>query len=189
MSHPSKAGVIISGLILAGLPFLAIAQHWHVQASDARFTVPAKLSVHSYTENVDIYSEINRLDLDELSGTDNIRERDTVFVHMASGPGTIAYPFGISKSRARTRTEEHAFSVRGTVMARKGKIIDVKYNFETFLPTREMKAVISRSPSRYVNIELAANQQSVTRLVAVQIDGMRYPYRVIEKPVLKGLTQ
>ena len=30
MSRPTVTGVILSGLILAGLPFLAIAQHWHV---------------------------------------------------------------------------------------------------------------------------------------------------------------
>lgn len=189
MSRPTVTGVILSGLILAGLPFLAIAQHWHVQAKDARFAVPSQLAFHDYTENVDIDSEINRLDLEQLSGTDNISVRDTVYVHMASGPGMIAYPFGISKTRTASKREEHAFSLRGTVMAREGAIIDIRYNFETFLPTREMKPALASRVDAPVLAELAVNDHSVARLVAIEIGGVRYPYRVIEKPVLKGLTR
>lgn len=189
MSRPTAAGVILSGLILAGLPFIAIAQHWHVQANDARFDVPSELAFYSYTENVDIKSEINRLDLGELSGPDNIRVRDTVYIHMAAGPGKIAYPFGISKARAASKREEHAFSVRGKVMAREGTVIDIRYNFETFLPTREMKSAIEKPITGPVQAELAVNSQSVARLVALEINGKRYAYRVMEKPVLKGLTR
>ncbi len=189
MSRPSPAGIVISGIILAGLPFIAIAQHWHVESKDVRFAVPSQLEPQPYSENVDIDTEINRLNLDDLSGTDNIQVNDKVYIHMATGPDLIAYPFGISKNKARTRRGEHAFAIRATVTSREDREIEVRYNFETFLPSRNMKSVLSAMRNIPAAVELSVNQNSVARLVAVNIDGTRYPYRVIEKPVLKGLTR
>lgn len=189
MSRPSLAGTIISGLILAGVPFVAIAQHWHVQAKDDRFVVLSELYPLGHSENVDISSEINRLDLEELSGSDNIKARDSVYVHMAAGPEKIAYPFGISKTKTKIRSDEHAFSVKGTVRHKEGSVIDVRYNFETFLPSKDMTSALNSGTPSVVQVELAVNKQATARLVAIEINGQRYPYRVIEKPELNGLTR
>ncbi len=189
MQNPTFSGVIISGFILAGLPFAAIAQHWHVASKDVLFAVASDLSAQQNIENVDIQSEINTLDLSELTGVNNIHAWDTVFVHMATGPGKIAYPFGLSREKPVMNTSEHAFAVRGTVTAREGDIITLRYNFETFLPTQEMRPLVANGLKPGAEVELAVNRKAVARLVAVKIDGVRYPYRVIEKPVLKGFTQ
>lgn len=186
----SVSGMILSGVLLAGLPFLAIAKHWHIESNDVRFEVPSTLFSSFDTENVDSLSEINTLDLSELTGTDNLRVWDTAYLHMAPGPDLIAYPFAITHEMPNTHRDPYAFSIRGTVVEREGDIIRMRYNFETFLPTHDLKPVIEMGAREQgATIELAVNQQAVARLVAVNIEGVRYPYRVIEKPVLKGLTQ
>lgn len=139
--------------------------------------------------NVGIVFELNTLDLNEVAGTDNIHPHDIVYIHMQPGPGLIAYPFGISKDKPRTHKDEEAFSIRGTVTSREGKIIKLRYNFDAFAPTQDMKPLFSKGQSRLAQVELAVNKQSVARLAAIELGGVRYPYRVMEKPVLKGLTQ
>ncbi len=186
--NPSLSGIFLSGFILAGLPFVAIAKHWHVAAQDARFEMPSQLTIEPLG-SVDIQSEINKLDLSELTGTDNVREWDTVYVHMAYGPNLIAYPFGISKTKPRIRKGDQAFALRGTVTKKEDTTITVHYNFETFSPSGEMKPLLFGDRAADTKVEIAVNRASVARLVAVEVDGVRYPYRVMEKPVLKGLTR
>ena len=189
MLRPSFMRIMIAGLILAGLPFVAIAQHWHITSKDARFEVLTELSVKPDAANVEITSEITQLNLSELTGTNNIKRWDTVYVHMASGPGLIAYPFGISKDRPRGRRDKHAFSLRAFVTEREDDLITLKYSFDTFLPSQDMKPLLRGATYPQTRVEVAVNSQSVARLVAVELDGVRYPYRVIEKPVLKGFTR
>jgi len=185
----SLTGIIVSGILLAGLPFVAIAKHWHIEAKDVRFEIPTNISQKSSSENVDLWTEINTLDLSELTGSDHIRQWDNVYVHMAKGPDLIAYPFAITHEMPRVRRDGYAFSVKGTVTEREDKIIKLRYHFETFLPPRTARNLISNPGDADTTIELAVNKQAVARLVSVNIDGVRYPYRVLEKPVLRGLSQ
>lgn len=189
MRAPSLVRIFLAGLILAGLPFVAIAQHWHIASKDARFEILTELTLKPDAANVEITSEITQLDLNDLSGTNNVQRWDTVYVHMASGPGLIAYPFGISKDRPRSRRDKHSFNLRAFVTEREGDIITLRYSFDTFLPSRDMKPLLRGAKYPQTRIEVAVNSQSVARLVAVELDGIRYPYRVIEKPELKGLTK
>ena len=189
MSAPSASRIFLSGVILAGIPFIAIAQYWHIASQDARVAFPSELVTPVDTNNVGIMFELNSLDLAEVSGTDNIHPFDVVYVHMQPGPGLIAYPFGISKDKPKIDKNETAFSIRGTVISREGSVINLRYNFDAFFPTREMKPLLSPGQARHARVELAVNKQSIARLAAVELDGVRYPYRVMEKPVLKGLTQ
>ena len=154
-----------------------------------RVAVSSDLTARQDIENVDIKSEINTLDLSELTGTNNLQVRDTVYIHMAMGPGKIAYPFGVSRERPKTRKNTYAFAIRGTVTQRDGDQVTLRYNFEKFLPTHEMKPLVHTGTNPGTEVEIAINRKAVARLVAVKIDGVRYPYRVIEKPVLKGFTQ
>lgn len=189
MTTPSASRIVLAGIILAGLPFVAIAQYWHIASKDARVTFPSELISISEAGNVAILFELNTLDLNEVAGTDNIHPHDVVYIHMQPGPGLIAYPFGISKDRPKVHKDEQAFSIRGTVTSREGKVIKLRYNFDAFAPTHEMKPLFFEGQSRLGNVEIAVNNQSVARLAAIELGGVRYPYRVMEKPVLKGLTQ
>lgn len=185
----SLSGVIVSGMLLAGLPFVAIAKHWHIEAKDVRFEVPSSVSTKFSSENVDLWTEINTLDISELTGTDHVRQWDTIYVHMAKGPDLIAYPFAITHEMPRAKRDGYAFSVRGTVTEREGTTIKLKYHFETFLPPRQVRNLITDPDNTNTTIELAVNKQAVARLVSVNINGVRYPYRVLEKPVLRGLPE
>lgn len=189
MLRPSFLRILVSGLILAGLPFVAIAQHWHITSKDMRFELPTELTASETNGNVEIRSEINQLDLNELTGTDNVRKWDTVYIHMASGPGLIAYPFGISKNRPRGRRDRHAFTLRGFVTERTDDIISLRYSFDNFLPSQDMKPFLRGKTYAQTRVEVAVNSHAVPRLVAVELDGNKYPYRVIEKPVLKGFMK
>lgn len=187
--RPSFTRILIAGLILAGLPFVAIAQHWHITSKDMRFELPTELTASVTGANVEIKSEITQLDLNDLTGTDNIDKWDTVYVHMAGGPGLIAYPFGISKDRPKGRRDRHAFSVRAFVTEREGDVLSLRYSFDTFLPSQDMKPFLRGATYSQTRVEVAVNNQAIPRLVSVELDGIKYPYRVIEKPVLKGLTK
>ena len=182
----SLSGMLISGILLAGLPFVAIAKHLHIEDQDIRFAVPSEITSSYSSENVDSATEINTLDLSELTGSDNLKVWDTVYIHMAPGPDLIAYPFAVTHEMPNTRRDPYAFSIRGTVTEREGDIIKMRYNFETFLPTQDLKPVLESGPrTQTAQIELAVSPQAIARLVAVNIEGVRYPYRVIEKPVLR----
>lgn len=186
MGRNKSRGILLSGLILAGFPLMAIAKHRHIETQDIRFEVPSVMETKAGAENVGLWSEINALDLNELSGTDNIKRWDTVYVHMATGPGLIAYPFGISKDRPVAHKDNRAFSIRGKVMKRDNKTITVRYNFETFLPSQNLKSIVTADHNDDLMVELAVNDQSVARLVALTVDGVRYPYKMIETPVLSS---
>lgn len=185
----SLTGIIISGILLAGLPFVAIAKHWHIEAQDVRFEILTDISYKSGSENVDLWTEINTLDLSELTGADNLRQWDSVYVHMAKGPDLIAYPFGVTHEMPRVRRDGYAFSIKGTITEREGDTIKLRYHFETFLPPRPVRNLIADPDHAGTKIELAVNKQAVARLVSVNIDGVRYPYRVLEKPVLRTTSQ
>lgn len=185
----SLSGIIISGLLLAGLPFLVIAKHWHVESRAPRFELMSEISVLPDAENMELRSEINRLDLSELSGTDAVEPRDSIYVHMATGPGMIAYPFSVTREKPMSKTDGYAFSIRGSVVERKDDIITVRYNFETFLPSRKLEQKLIARQTPNARIELAVNEQSIARLVNVRVDGESYPYRVIERPVLGGVNE
>ena len=184
----SLTGVLVSGMLLAGLPFMAIAKHWHIEAKDVRFEIPTSVTTKFNSENVDLWTEINTLDIAELSGADHIKQWDTIYVHMAKGPDLIAYPFAVTHEMPRTIRDGYAFSVKGTVTEREGSIITLKYHFESFLPPRQVRHLITDPDTPNTTIELAVNKQAVARLVSVNINGVRYPYRVLEKPVLRGIA-
>jgi hypothetical protein len=185
MRSPSRVGVIISGVLLAGIPLLAIASHLHIESQDIRFEIPSALVPRANVDNIDIWSEINELDLSEMSGTDAISRWDDVYIHMATGPNLIAYPFAVTHDRPETHKDGYAFSIRATVIDKADKIITLRYNFESFLPTRELRPRLQTELSTRANIELAVNKHGVARLVAIKLDGLRYPYRVMDSPVFE----
>ncbi len=188
MAKTSPIGAILSGIVLAGLPLLAIARHRHIETQDVRFVVPATVMPRSDVENLDIWSEINSLDLSELSGTNMVQRGDVVYIHMAAGPDKIAYPFAITPYRPDSDGTTF-FSIRGKVTDRQDDTIIVRYNFETFLPPQALKTVVRQRSDYKASVEVAVNQKAIGRLLAVEVDGVRYPYRMIENPLLKGFTQ
>ena len=166
-----------------------IAKHWHIENRAPRFVLSSMITPVPNAENMEIMTEINILDLDDLAGTDQIRSRDTVFVHMAMGPENIAYPFAITRDKPHAKSDNYAFYIKGQVVDVDSKIATIRYNFETFLPSRQLGERIGQTRNPDVQIELAVNDQAVARLVAVQVDGTKYPYRVIERPVLGRLSE
>ena len=180
---------ILTGIILGGFPLMAIARHSYIEEQDVRLIVPSNISPRADVENFDIWSDINRLDLDQLSGPDSFLRGQTIYVHFSRGPDKIAYPFAVTNQRPDS-LEKNVFVVRGKVTGRDDSALIIRYNFETFLPSRDIKQLIMNNPSASVMVELAINDQGAARLTTIEIEGEEYPYRKIEVPAaLEGFTQ
>ena len=179
----------MTGIILAGFPLLAIARHSYIEDQDIRFSVPSNISPRADIENFDIWSDINKLDLDQLSGRDGFLRGQTIYVHFSKGPNTIAYPFAVTSQKPEN-LGQNVFVIRGKVTGRENNNLVIRYNFETFLPSKKVKQLIHETPSSTAMVELAVNDQGIARLFAIEIEGKKYPYRKIEVPeALEGLTQ
>jgi len=179
---------VLTGVILAGFPLIAIARHSYVQDQDIHFEVNSTISPRSDVENFDIWSDINMLDLVKLSGSNAFLRGQTVFVHMSKGPNNIAYPFAVTSDRPET-TDKTVFTIRGKVTGRDTTTLIVRYNFETFLPSKPIQKIVRAHPSNEAKTILAINDKGVARLVSVEINGKNYPYRKIDLSSFDGFTQ
>ena len=179
---------IITGLVLAGFPLIAIARHSFIQDKDIHFSVQSSISPRADVENFDIWSDINMLDLKELSGSDRFLRGQSVFVHMSKGPGNIAYPFAVTSEQPKS-LEDSVFTLKGKVTGRENNTLVVRYNFETFLPPKDLKKAVMSSPNTPAISVLAINDQGTPRLVSVELNGKTYPYRKMDAPELNGFTQ
>ena len=183
------SATLLTGILLAGFPLLAIARHSYIEDQDIRFSVPSNISPRADVENFDIWSDINKLDLGDLSGPDGFLRGQTIYVHFSMGPNTIAYPFAVTTQRP-SNLDNKVFVIRGKVTGREDNSLIVRYNFETFLPSKTIKQLVHDAPSAPAMVELAVNDQGIARLLAVEIDGQKHPYRKIEVPeALEGFTQ
>lgn len=180
--------LLLTGVLLAGFPLGAIARHSYIQEQDVRFEVKSAISPRVGVENFEIWSEINFLNLTELSGGDNYLRGQTVFVHMSKGPGNVAYPFAVTSDRPITN-DTSVFAIRGKVTGRENNFLQVRYNFETFLPPKEIRSIFRNNPNSPSTAMLAINDQGVARLVSVDVNGETYPYRKTDVPALNGLRQ
>lgn len=178
---------ILTGILLAGFPLMAIARHNYIQEKDVKFEVQTSITPRVNVENFDIWSDLNRLDLEDLTGNDNFLRGQTVFVHMSKGPNAIAYPFAVTSEKRQS--EKDVFSIKGKVTGRQDNMLLVRYNFETFLPSDALREVVYSTPTAKSSAVLALNDQGVPRLVSVTVDGKIYPYRRSEGFALNGLTQ
>ncbi len=180
--------LFLTGILLAGFPLGAIARHNYIQEQDVKIEVKSAISPRVGAENFEIWSEINFLNLAELSGGDNFLRGQTVYVHMSKGPGNVSYPFAVTSDRPITN-DNTVFAIRGKVTGRENDSLQVRYNFETFLPSTDVKSIFRKNPNAPSTAMLAINEQGVARLVSVQVDGKTYPYRRMEVPALNGLSQ
>lgn len=180
--------LFLTGVILAGFPLGAIARHNYIQEKDVQFEVTSAISPRVGVENFDIWSEINFLDLSELTGGDNFLRGQTVYVHMSKGPEKIAYPFAVTAERPETN-DPTVFSIKGRVAGRQNNHLQIRYNFETFLPPDSVRTIFLNDPNTPSSVVLAVNNQGVPRLVSVEIDQQSFPYRKMDVPALSGLTQ
>jgi len=180
--------LFLTGILLAGFPLGAIARHNYIQEQDVKIEVKSAISPRAGAENFEIWSEINFLNLAELSGGDNFLRGQTVFVHMSKGPENVAYPFAVTTDRPVTN-DTSVFAIRGKVTGRENDSLQVRYNFETFLPPKEIKSIFRSNPNKPSTAMLAINNQGVARLVSVQVDETVYPYRRMDVPALNGLSQ
>ncbi len=180
--------LILTGILLAGFPLGAIARHNYIQEQDVQIEVKSAISPRVGVENFEIWSEINFLNLEELSGGDNFLRGQTVYVHMSKGPSNVAYPFAVTSDRPITN-DTSVFAIRGKVTGRENDSLQVRYNFETFLPSKDVKSIFRNNPNTPSTAMLAINDQGIARLVSVKVNGEIYPYRRMEVPALNGLSQ
>lgn len=179
---------LATGVILAGFPLVAIARHSYIQEQDTHFTVEANISPRSDVENFDIWSDLNMLDLESLSGGNNFLRGQTVFVHMSKGPNNIAYPFAITADRPNV-IDDAVFTIRGKVTGHQDAKLIIRYNFETFLPSEAIKNVVRSDPASPAKTILAINDKGAARLVSVEIGGNIYPYRKMELPSFESFSK
>lgn len=180
--------LLLTGILLAGFPLGAIARHNYIQDQDVHFEVISAISPRAGVENFDIWSEINFLDLNELTGGDSFLRGQTVYVHMSKGPGKVAYPFAVTSDKPETN-DSSVFAVKGKVSGRQDNALQIRYNFETFLPPNDLKNLVMSNPNTPSTVILALNDQGMPRLVSIEIDGKSYPYRKMDVPSLSGFAQ
>ncbi len=178
-------GLLMTGILLAGFPLGAIARHNFIQEQDVRIEVMSAISPRVGAENFNIWSELNFLDLTELSGGDNFLRGQTVYIHMSKGPDEVAYPFAITSDKPVTN-DSSVFSIKGKVTGREDNSLQVRYNFETFLPPKDLKKIIRQNPNTPSSVHLAINEQGVPRLVSIEVGGELFPYRKLEISSFKG---
>ncbi len=179
---------LLTGILLAGFPLMAIARHNYIQEKDVKFKVQTSITPRVNVENFDIWSDINRLDLDEMTGGDSFLRGQTVYVHMSKGPEQIAYPFAVTADMPVSK-EIDVFAIKGKVTGRQDNMLLVRYNFETFLPAENLREAVYTHPNAASSAILAINDDGIARLVSVEMDGITYPYRRIDGFTLNGLTQ
>ena len=180
--------VWLAGLIMGVMPFIAIANHLYIQSQDEKFEIIAQFSMRAGTDLYEITSELNHLSLSELSGADEFKRGETVFVHMAKGPEAIAYPFALTTHSAKA-FDENAFTLKAVIVEADTETVNLRYNFEKFLPSRDLKQRLSQKISLPTKIELAVNSHSVPRLSAVIVDGQKFAHQVIDESFLDVLYQ
>ena len=181
---------LVAALIIMGVfPVIAIGNHLNIQSQDNIFEVSAQISPRLGSDSYDIFSEINVLSLSELSGVDKIDERDIVLIHMAKGPGNVAYPFSITRENSILEHDGFAFTIKGQIVKLDGERATLKYNFESFLPTRKMEAALINSPYGEKQVRLAVNSQSTPRLTGIIFDGHTYRHSTIYNPLSTGTGQ
>jgi len=184
----SLISTLLTGIILAGIPLMAMARHNYIHEKDVQIEILSAISPRAGAENFDIWSEINMLNLSELSGSDSFLRGQNVFVHMSKGPKKVAYPFAITGKMPEI-SDPDIFAIRGKVSGKEDNILFVRYNFETFLPPKDLKSVIRNAPNSPSQTTLAINDEGISRLVSVEINGEVYPYRKTVLPAPNGLTQ
>lgn len=189
MRRPSKIGMIFCGLILSGLPLLAVARHSHVENNQVNFSVPATISSRADSTQVSIWSDINVLNLSNLSGSDRIRRGETIYVSLAQGPNNIAYPFAVTHDKARTSIIDTAFTIKGTVTEVDNNRLIIRYSFESFIPVGDLAKRLNQHPIIDATLDLSVNNQSVPRMTSITIDDEIYAQRVMDAPLLKGFIQ
>lgn len=167
---------------------MAIARHNYIQDKDVKFTVQTSITPRVNVENFDIWSDINRLDLNDLTGGDSFLRGQTIYVHMSMSSENIAYPFAVTSEKPEANKKD-IFAIKGTVTGRQNNQLLVRYNFETFLPSGDLRDIIYARPNVKSSAVLAINDQGIARLVSVNVDGEIYPYRRIEGFALDGFTQ
>jgi len=179
---------LLTGLLLAGIPLVALARHNYIKAQDVRLELNSSISLPAGAENSHIWSEINMLNLSTLAGSDNFLRGQSVYVHMSKGPEKIAYPFAVTNDKPET-TDTNIFAIKGKVSGRENDALFVRYNFESFLPSAKLKSYIRNNPNALSKTLLAVNDQGIARLVSVEISGKRFPYRDADSVALLGFTQ
>ncbi len=179
--RPSRIALIISLILMTGFPLAAIARHNHIQAQDIKFSVPISITPQVDTENFHIWSDINLLDLQELTGPDHFLRGQNVYVHMAMGPNSIAYPFAVTSTRPKT-VGSQVFMIKGKVTGTEDQNLIVRYNFETFLPSHSVKSVVRENPGLPASARLAINERGQARLIGLKINGQDYAYRKAATP-------
>lgn len=155
---------------------MAIARHSYIQKSDIHFEFQSIISPRADVENFDIWSDLNMLDLNEMFGDNRFVRGQTVYVHMSKGPGNIAYPFAVTRYKPDS-INRSIFMIKGKVSGIEAGQLLVRYNFEKFLPSSDLKSLVRTTRVQQGKTMIAINDQGVARLVSVSISGETYAYR------------
>ena len=180
---------LVCGAILSAMPLAAIARHLHIENSDDRLILEAKLLPITASGNYSVETILHSLDLTELNGPDRFKTGDEVYVHMARGPGKIAYPFAVTAQKPGADNTNTAFAIRGFVAQQIEDKLSVRYRFENFIPNGNLKANLAQRITTSATLELNVNDNATARIMSLEIDGKSYTHRVIENPVDPALTQ
>ncbi len=182
-------GFLLSGLVLSALPLVAVARHVHIDAQTQYLTLPVKVQYDEKTNRADISLEFENLNLDEMNGADAFLVGQTIYVHLARGPETVAYPFAVTAQQPRFNPEAQSLALLGTVKETKPDEVSIAFRFQSLHPTSEFRPILRRAAGGSTAVELAINKRAQARIHGLDVDGEYYPYRVIEKPELEGWTQ
>ena len=181
--------VSICGLILAGMPLVAIARHLHVHDSNLRIQVPLEISQTLGSNQIVLQTPLHAIDIDQITGVDEVTPGDTVYVHMARGPDRIAYPFALTRTPPDQNKSDHFFALRGWVRGINNSQITLGYRFDTASLSTELDQALSAQPDAQLSAEIAIKDKGTSLLTAIYVGEERIAQRVIENPELKALTQ
>ena len=173
------ARTVLAGLVLTGVPLLALASHIKGAPTDHTLLLPA--TVTQSTLGPRLWLDISMLSTDELAGDDDFSIGDVAYVHNAVDGEALLYPYAISQNRAKIT--KGTVSLRAIVTAVNDDVLMLDFQFEDLAARSHIVRIGDDAQA-----EVSVNKRAVARLKAITIDGERTPYDLMEKPVLFGRT-
>lgn len=178
-NHCSLQRILLAGFILTALPAASLARQSITAERPLELTLPANFKTAA--SFIQLSTDINSLNLADLSGNTGIAIGDVIYVHLNTSaaldiPSTqlLRYPYAVSQNRPY-RSDDSTVSLRGVVTGRDDQTLSVSYHFEVIPSSKDLEDKLQRSENG--TITLAVNRRAVGHVLSVKIDEETFTIR------------
>ena len=193
---------IATALALLVLPFLAITYQASRIENGTTIRLPVKIgALHPETgkyfhndtfkrfSKINLKTPLNTIDTTHVTGHNNFKKNQTVFVFLSPGPNNIWYPYTLSKQQPKQSCHiKTCLVLRGHVRAQHGDILTIRYQYEVFSPTAKIEQELAKYGDENLELILSVGANGHSTVRALNIAGETFPQRKLRMSALLGFT-